>query len=139
MKKNKRILQEINITRTPANNLILLRLLLDDDFTAIEFGYVAPFYYKRGGWIRIDQQTHINNGAKRFKLLRAENIPLSPDSMHFESIRDWQFFTLYFEPIPKIDQLIDIIESQNPNSNDFNFYSIAVEMDKCFTIFEPEF
>jgi hypothetical protein len=48
----------------------------------------------------------------------------------FQSVKDWQFFTLYFEPIPQKDCLINIIEEEKPSPNDFNYYGIALKMDE---------
>jgi hypothetical protein len=47
--------------------------------------------------------------------------------MLVESTEDWQVFTLLFEPIPIKDCVIDIIEEESPDENDFNFYGIQLK------------
>jgi hypothetical protein len=37
---------------------------------------------------------------------------------------------LYFEPIPIVDCSINIIEEENPDSKDFNYYDIKLEKVK---------
>jgi hypothetical protein len=107
----------------------VLRVILSSNYTRIDFGYVAPWIYKKGGWIKIAPYTFIQvqGSPKHYALLEAENIPISPKRLDFESTEDWQVFTLYFEPIPIMDCVIDIIEEEEPNANDFNFYGIEIK------------
>lgn len=109
-------------------NPTILRIFMSEEFTQIDFGYVAPWQYVRGGWIRIAPYTFIQvkGDDKRYKLLKAKNIPLAPEQFDFESTEDWRVFTLYFEPLPIIDCTFDIIEEINPNSNDFNYTGISL-------------
>lgn len=51
---------------------------------------------------------------------------------HFESSRDWRYFSLYFEPIPNDAKQINIIENEFGNQNDFNFYDVKVVAKKMF-------
>jgi hypothetical protein len=107
----------------------ILRILMGIEYTQIDFGYVAPWMYNRGGWIRIAAYTHIQvkGSKKRYALKEAKNIPLAPEQLNFESTEDWRVFSLLFEPIPLKDCVIDIIEEEEPNSDDFNFYNIKLE------------
>lgn len=109
----------------------LLRALLNKDFTRIDFGYVAPWIYDRGGWINIAPHTflRLEGSAKRYHLHEAINIPIAPNKLDFESTEDWRAFSLVFEPIPLKSCRLDIIESEKDDKNDFNYYSIEMVLD----------
>jgi hypothetical protein len=129
-KRNKTLLLPLNIVRAPNTNLVMLRAVLDKEFTRLDFGYIAINYFIRGGWIRISSETYINVKGHQHKyvLTHAKNIPIAPEQHHFESSKDWQYFSLYFPPIPQQDCLIDLIEEENPDDNDFNYYGIHLDM-----------
>jgi hypothetical protein len=125
---DKQYLATIKVPEDQKNNPEVLRIILSKDFTQIDFGYVAEWMYIRGGWIRIAPETFIqvHGSNQRFALKEARNITIAPDQHHFESKEDWKVFTLIFEPIPIMDCVIDIIEDENPDENDFNFYGIKL-------------
>jgi hypothetical protein len=106
----------------------ILRIFLCDQQVQIDFGYVAPWIYHRGGWIHIKPHTYLQvKGSKnKYKLTDAKNIPIKPAQLDFESIEDWQVFSLFFEPIPVKKCVIDIIEEEKPDDTDFNFYDIQL-------------
>jgi len=110
-------------------NPVILRVVLSNEFTRIDFGYAAPWIYIKGGWIHIAPETFIQvkSNNERFKLSKAINIPIAPDRIDFESTEDWRVFSLYFEPIPINDCMIDIIEDENPDENNFNYYNIELK------------
>jgi hypothetical protein len=107
----------------------ILRILLSEQYTQIDFGYVAPWIYDRGGWIHIAAHTYIQvkGDKKKYTLKEAKNIPLAPYRLDFESTQDWRVFSLIFEPIPLKSCVINIIEQEYPSKNDFNFYSIKLK------------
>lgn len=110
-------------------DLQIMRVLMSKEFTQLDFGYVAPWIYERGGWIRIAQHTHlkVQGNKKKYALLEAKNIPIAPLQLDFKSKQDWQVFSLIFEPLPLKDCVIDMIEEENPSDNDFNFYNIQLK------------
>lgn len=110
-------------------NPVILRVVMSTDYTRIDFGYAAPWIYIKGGWINIAPYTYleINSTSERFKLIEAVNIPLAPDRHDFESQEDWRVFSVYFEPIPLGDCSINIIEEENPESTNFNYYNIELK------------
>jgi hypothetical protein len=114
---------------TPKQNPMVLRVILSEEFTRIDFGYTTPWYYEKGGWIRISPKTYLQiEGMKEKYLLKdATGISLSPKRVHFESTEDWQFFSLYFEPIPMKDCVLNMIEAEKPTPNDFNYYGIELK------------
>lgn len=109
----------------------IFRILSGANYTRIDFGYVTPWIYIRGGWIRIAPETFIQvkGSEKRYRLTDAKNIPIYPEHHHFSSTADWRVFSLFFEPIPIKDSIIDIIEAEKPNDNDFNYYGIKLKYD----------
>ena len=125
-------LAEIESGRQSMTNLTIMRVIMSDQFTRIDFGYSAPWIYVRGGWIRIAQHTYIQvqGSLKKYELIEAKNIPLAPEVFEFESTEDWRVFTLYFKPIPLKSCIIDIIEEEEPDENDFNFYGVSVNVDQ---------
>jgi len=129
---NKTILFEIPDRDDLKENPKLLRVVISNEFTRVDFGYSALWIYDKGGWIRIAPYTFIEvaENGKQYKLTHAEGIPIAPVQHHFESTKDWQFFSLFFEPIPVEDSTIHIIEEVNPDSNDFNYYGIDLVVNK---------
>ena len=127
-KEIKRYLAEIHSPSLNRENPELLRVILSEDRTQIDFGYAASSIYIKGGWIRISADTfiQIKGSEKRYKLIEAKNISIAPALVEFESKSDWCVFSLFFEPIPIKDCIIDMIEEVNPTPNDFNYYNIEV-------------
>jgi hypothetical protein len=141
MKRNKTYLVPLNIVREPNTNLVMLRAVLDQQYTRLDFGYIATDYFVKGGWIRISPETFlsVHGSEKRFKLTHADNIPIAPDHHHFESTKDWQYFSLYFEPIPQKSLYFDLIEVENPDENDFNYYGIELDLNTAEEIISEKF
>ena len=124
----KSYLATIDVPEGQRNNPAVLRVILNENYTQIDFGYVAEWIYIRGGWIRIAPHTFIQvqGSEKRYNMTEAKNITIAPEQHHFESKQDWRVFTLFFEPIPIKDCVIDIIEEEDPEPTDFNFYGIRL-------------
>lgn len=124
------LLFELNVPLNINENPLLLRIIVSQDATRIDFGYSATSRYIKGGWIRMSPEAYIqlDGSAKKYSLKEAEGITLAPDRINFKSTKDWQFFTLYFEPIPMKDAILNIIEEENPSPNDFNYYGIKLCM-----------
>jgi len=134
--ENKSLLFEIPKLEGSRSNPRLLRVIVTSTFTRIDFGYTTPWYYESGGWIKIAAKTHlvVSGNEKKFLLKDTEGIPIAPKKMNFESTEDWQFFSLFFEPIPLIDCELSIIEKENPTEKDFNYYSIQLLLSEGLTI-----
>jgi hypothetical protein len=135
---NKTILFEIPDRENVKSNPKLLRVIISNEFTRVDFGYSALRIYDRGGWIRIAPHTFIEveGTDKKYKLTQAEGIPIAPVQHHFESTKDWQFFSLFFEPIPQENCIISIIEEVNPDPNDFNYLGINLAINQGVRIRE---
>ena len=130
MKKNKTLLFTINKKGHAHNNPDLLRIILDKEYTKIDFGYTAKEMYIKGGWIRMEQNTfiEIKETGKRYVLTQAIGIPINPEHHYFESKKEWRYFSLYFPAIPQTDCTINIVEIENGSRNDFNYYGVELMM-----------
>jgi hypothetical protein len=126
---NKNYLASFEVPENQKKNPEVLRIILTEEYTQIDFGYVAEWIYEKGGWIRIAQNTFIQveGSEKRYTMKEAVNITIAPELHHFESTEDWQVFTLTFQPIPIKDCVIDIIEVEKPDENDFNYYGVKLK------------
>jgi hypothetical protein len=131
--KNKNIepiLFEIVENKDIPDNPKVLRIILDPEFTRIDFGYNATRKYIKGGWIRMSPKTYVQveGSTDKYLIKDTSGITIAPKKVVFQSVKDWQFFTLYFEPIPQIDCVINIIEEEKPSPSDFNYYGIELKM-----------
>jgi hypothetical protein len=109
----------------------LLRVLLSEQTTRLDFGYVATAYYHKGGWITISPDTYlqIQGSPERYLFKEAEGIALAPEKLNFESTKDYQFFSLYFEALPSGNLVFDMIENYPGTPNDFNYYGIELRLE----------
>jgi hypothetical protein len=131
--KNKNIepiLFEIVENKDVPDNPKVLRIILDPEFTRIDFGYNATRKYINGGWIRMSPKTYVQveGSTDKYLIKDTSGITIAPKKVVFQSVKDWQFFTLYFEPIPQKDCVINIIEEEKPSPSDFNYYGIELKM-----------
>jgi hypothetical protein len=112
------------------DNPILLRLTQTQEFTKVDFGYTTTNKYINGGWIKMSPDTYIEDTVtqKRYKMLNASGITISPNKHNFQSNKDWQYYSLYFEPLPQKDCTINLIEKEKGTLNDFNYYNIPIIM-----------
>jgi hypothetical protein len=136
IKKNKKLVFNLNIIGHGESNPILLRISLYPEITKIDFGYVTTDKYNYGGWIKIAPETFIENTVtkERFVLTNAVGITLAPAKRNFESNKDWQYFSLYFPAIPQKDCTLNIIEKIKGNKNDFNYYNVHLKMENAIEI-----
>ena len=70
----------------------------------------------------------VEGSMEKYLLKDSAGITIAPKKVVFKSHKDWQFFTLYFEPIPRKDCVINLIEEEKPTANDFNYYGIELKM-----------
>jgi hypothetical protein len=113
---------------TPNEYLGIEKISLDDDYTRVDFVYIAPKKYINGGWIQIDSGCYIRpiGSEVRYKLVSAINIPLAPSKYYFKNKGQVHQFTLLFPALPKRVKQIDIIE-RLAEGTFFNFFRIALQ------------
>ena len=114
--------------QTPNEHLGIEKITLDDDFTRIDFVYIASKKYLNGGWIQIDSGCYIRpiGSEIRYKMVSAINIPLAPSKFYFKSQGQVHQFTLLFPALPKSVKQIDIIE-RLAEGRFFNFFRVALQ------------
>lgn len=127
-KRSIKYLPDFTIGEKAKSNPTVLRIILSEDYTQLDFGYAALSIYQKGGWIRISPDTFlkVHGSEKRYSLTRASNIAIAPNKIEFESTQDWCVFSLFFEPIPIKNCVFDMIEEVKPTPNDFNYYGIII-------------
>ena len=83
---------------TPNEHLGVEKISLDDDFTRIDFVYIAPKQYINGGWVAMDSGCYIRpiGSEVRFKMIQAINIPIAPSKYLFKSCGEVHHFSLLF-------------------------------------------
>ena len=115
-------------------NPSILRITLRKNETQVDLGYSAYNIYIKGGWIRIHPETYLQDKktGNQYKLTKAEGIPIAPLKLEFETKTDWQYFSLFFEPLPQTDLIVDFIEPDSlvpsDNGNNFDFYGIQLSL-----------
>ena len=114
----------------------LLRIEFAPDYTKVDFGYQTNDDYFKGGWVRIAKETFIRlqSSQRKFSLVRAEHIPIAPEQHHFSTIKDWLYFSLYFQPIALQDMMIDLIEDETDDETNFNYYHIEIKREHAIQI-----
>jgi hypothetical protein len=132
-----------------SDNPKLLRITISPEHTKVDFGYSTfNSVFTNGGWIQISPETYLKSlKSKRvYSLLNAEGISFSPKKHYFESLRDWQFYSLYFEPIPFEDGTFQIIEPEfmgdkehlkavnQISGGNFDFYDIQIDVRHAIQI-----
>jgi len=114
----------------------LLRITTTPSYTKVDFGYQATSYYISGGWVRIEKNTFIRIVKTGEKLIvnRIENIPIAPQRLDFTSTKDWLYFSLYFPPLPKDIEIIDLIEAEKGDTKDFNYFKIELSQNNAIEL-----
>jgi hypothetical protein len=112
------------------DSLQLLRIVLNDRTTRIDFGYQSNPKYDFGWWINIFPETHLISSAsdRKFRMQDQQGMVVAPNRFHLEARTDWHFFTLYFAPLPIMDQSISLIESEEPDEDNFNMKNISLKL-----------
>jgi len=112
------------------SNIEVLRTELSEDYTRIDFIVYASKIYINGGWVRIHDTCFIRpcGTSSKLKMTKAVNIPLAPKQYWFKNKKDFLCYTLYFPPLPKGTQSIDIIEMETSDPSFFNFYGVSVSL-----------
>jgi hypothetical protein len=56
------------------------------------------------------------------------NIATAPNKNMYKARTDWQFFSLFFAPLPQEDQKISLIEFETATRTGFNMYDIELQL-----------
>jgi hypothetical protein len=110
--------------------ITILRVVIDNEYTRVDFLYWSLKNNNMGKWIQIEKDTYIRalNSDQKLKLIKAENIGVSPNKRFFKTKLNLLNFTLYFPPLPKDVVAFDLIEKDTTNENYFNFHKINLKV-----------
>ena len=110
------------------NDLFLLRVVIDEKYTKIDFGYQATDHYIRGGWVTMNPYAfiRIKGSNEKLTLTRVENIPLEPTKLNFKSTVESLYFSLFFPPLPNKSLVFDFIEKEPYTDTLFDLYGITI-------------
>lgn len=116
-----------SIVRQDEYSLNIDKIELSEYSTTIYCTHTAPDIYTNGGWVRIEPNIILKEtyGSRRYKLIKAEGIPLSPNKFNYSYKGQKLTFRLIFPKIANDISLIDLIECEG-SSNCFNFYGIKI-------------
>lgn len=82
-------------------------IIINDEGTIVSFQFVSDL---DESWITIDENTYIEANHKRYKMIAAEGIPISPETLDGLSAGQVVTFYLTFPPIPKDTEVLNIYE-----------------------------
>jgi len=110
--------------KNASSNPTLLRLIWTNESLQIDFGYPTRSIYINGGWVNFGANAYLENvkNGKKYRLLSADNIVLSPDKVEFDYNKARLFFSIRFESIPLEEAVYNLFESDGRTENDF-FYT----------------
>lgn len=120
------------INRQDQSRFTIDKIENTDKNTIVNFTYTSSDDYVNGGWVMINPNIIIKetSGERKFKLIKSEGMPLSPNKHSFSFNGEKLRFKLYFPKIDNKIKSIDIIESEN-NEAFFNFHEISLMTDKA--------
>lgn len=95
------------------------------DYTIVRGIYTNP--YDQLGWANIEGTASLidKRTGTKYKIIKSEGLPISPNKKEFGSKGETVNYTFYFPRISDSVELVDLIES--PNLSGFNFYDIALK------------
>lgn len=124
------------VHKTTCTHVQLLRIILDKEHARIDLGYQATSHYTKGGWVRMSEKTYIRilPDGDKLVITGTENIPKGSTKHEFKTTKDWLYFSLYFPPIPLKTCKIELIEKENSDGTDFNFYDISLRISEAIKL-----
>jgi len=85
-------------------------IVSNDKYTFVSFRIVPK---EDNTWITISENTYIETEFQKLKLIDAGDIPISPEKRFGLMAGEEYYFYLYFSPLPKGTEKIDIYEEDN--------------------------
>lgn len=95
------------------------------EFTIVRGVYTNP--YGAQAWANIEGTTYLFDKKtwKKYSIIKSEGLPIAPSQKTFSYKGETVNFAFYFPRINDNVDMMDLIE--NPNSDAFNFYDIALK------------
>lgn len=115
----------------PEENVGIESISFDDELTRIDFVYIAKQENGNSSWVKIERNSFIRpvGSDVKYRLIKAINIPYSPNKHFFKCTGQVLRYTLLFPALPKNTKEIDIIEKLAPG-NYFNFFRVQLNNKK---------
>ncbi len=100
--------------------------------TTVYFRYTAPTTYEKGGWVCAGGDFFIRDfyTKTKYKLIKANNIPICPQKYNFDYEGQKLEFNLVFQALPNSTSKIDIIEDE-VNAG-FNFFGVNLSSNSSY-------
>lgn len=121
------------VDRQDVDNCTITKIETNTYATTVYFKYTSEGKYTNGGWACAEKDFFLEDTqtGKRFKMLKANNIPICPDKHEFTGIGQELNFSIDFEPINNVTDKINVIENELESA--FNFYGVEVsQTDQAF-------
>lgn len=121
------IIENPTIDNQDEYSLNIDKIEFTDNSTILYCTHTAPDTYKNGGWVRIEPTIYLkeSKGSRKYKLLKAEGVPLTPKKFNYSFVGQTLSFRLIFQKIASNISSLDLIECRESN-NCFNFYGINI-------------
>ena len=112
----------------PNKHMGIERIITHENYTQVDFVYIASKKYLNGGWIQLHSDCFIRPSGTEieYKMIEATAIPIAPSKLHFNAPGQVHHYSLVFPTIPKDIEYIDVIEKKEKGTF-FNFYGIALQ------------
>jgi hypothetical protein len=126
------------ITKQDEYSIKLDKIEITEYNTILYFTHTSAQEYTNGGWVRIEPNITIKEtyGLRKYKLIKAEGIPLSPNKFEYSYKGQTLSFRLIFPKIAYDINTIDLIECPS-SPNCFNFYGIQIKGNNSSTSITP--
>ncbi|WP_430809591.1 MULTISPECIES: trypsin-like peptidase domain-containing protein [unclassified Carboxylicivirga] len=104
----------------------IIKVEKNSNNTVVYFKYTNKHDASYGPWVRIDKDFFIRDKRtnKKYPLIKANNIPITPDKHYFKYKGQVLEFNLIFKALPLTVNEIDVIEDENGRA--FNFYGVSL-------------
>lgn len=116
------IISNPNVSNSYSNNSDITKVTISDNYTIIEISYTNR--YDSGGWCSIGKNTYISANGNNYTMTKAEGIKVSPDRTNFSYSGQKISFKLYFPPIRKSTDKINLIESAE---SEWKWYGVQLK------------
>ena len=132
LRDERKVIYDPNIKLYTAKTVIITKIVMYNEHLRIDFTQYACREFVNGGWTCINKSIFVRPQGTTLKvpLVGAYHIPLSPKKHYFASKDDHLYFTLMFPAISRDTKFIDIIEKENGDSTNFNFYGVALQQEE---------
>lgn len=119
--KTAKVFNNPEVRKSYTENVVINRVVITKQNTIIEM----TCRQVPGNWCSIEKNAAVYAGGTQYRLIKAENIPYSPNKFTFTETKRKLSFRLYF-PVIDISEVeeLNLVES---NSSSWRFYGISVK------------